>query len=628
MKEIMTTYSLISYLPIIGRTRINFYESASEIYDIFSDHDEFNRLKKVKHLGLMSRIFDSSNHTRYEYLMLQCSVVDLIDSLNKGASQVTLGAISLDGKKLAGNGLLKSWFMLSNFGHCFNTFGDSKSIMLHLLQNKSLKSTFLNVIKDTDLRKWSRSIIESYDYRKFNYVISIYRLYKKYYRSPKKTPPLKYLKLLLLPELDNPHLVKNWPKLNQLRRVFYTARDISILAIDGHYTHTPISVEIVSLISSMNDSEHVYNENSISQSLRPLLAILNEDIYLDKNVISLQRSYEINAVKLLGESSNFDSSILKALNIGLVDHFQSFVPFFRLKLSPISSLYDDLRRVQVSAKGCPNIELTIDQNFYQGHRYLDVLANFDKLQPSEISTIYFQLSDLVSKYLRYNVYKKGERFNYLRESLNEKIKKSGADESLIQDVDNLWISEMTTLLYDGMDELLTPSYRTILYSILSYVFKSNFSVDLEETNSGYKSFDFVMGNFAVDAFNHNFELAKEKNSSNVDRCHEIKVLQKQIRGIKGKTDHYVYTCIDRLEIVDITASPAKRKYTDLDGVVLFVTKGKARLEILEAKNTRTPEKDAKNDINKKLIPALNKARIKGYKVVQLKNKGAKLVINF
>jgi hypothetical protein len=382
----------------------------------------------------------------------------------------------------------------------------------------------------------------------------------------------------------------------------------------------------------MYDSEHAYNENFISESLKPLLSILNEEIYLDKNVVALQRAYEVKALEVIRAKANFDESVTDALTIGLIDQIVPFKPFFRLKLAieltPTSTIYDELRRVQLAGKSCPNIELTIDQNFFQGHRYLDVLANFDKLTRKEIGDIYFKISDLVGLYLSYTVNKNGERFNLIRDTLNEKIKQIGGNEALIADVHKLWRNEMFPLFIDGLDRHVAPSYKAILYSVLKYVFQDKFNIDLEHINSSYKSFDFRIESYTTNSFNENFEQALEKNKSDVDRVHEIEVLRKQIRGLDGKENNYVYACIDRLLVLDITASPEKRKYTDLDGVILFVGKDESRLEIIEAKNTKNPIRDAKKDLNSKLIPALDSKRIKGYKIAPLKGKGAKLVIKF
>lgn len=627
----MADPSLITYIPITGKTRITFYDCASKIYNIFIERHEFDRLKKVKHLGLMSRVFDSSNHTRYEYLMLQCAIVELVDTLNKGASQVALGDISINGLDHMGNGLLKSWFMLSNYGHCFNTFGDSKSLLLYLLQNKPAKAAFINSIKDRGLKHWSRTVINNYDYRKFNYVITIYRLSKEYYRSSKKTTPLMFLKLLLLPENKHPNLISNWPKLTQLRRMFQTIRDIAILAIDGHYTHTPISIDIISLISSMRDSEHAYNENFISKSLEPLLAILNEEIYLDKNVVGLQRAYEIEALELLKTKSDFKASVETALTKGLIDKAMPLQPFLRLKLAkeltPTSTIYDELRTVRLAGKACPNIELTIDQNFYQGHRYLDVLASSEKLSRKEIGEIYNKISILVNDYLFHTTHKKGERLNHIKRTLEDKIIEHGGSEELNNEVHKLWSNEMFPFFLEGMDELATPSYKAILYSALKYIFLDQYDLDLKHINKNYKPFDFRMNRIRA-PFDENLRVAKEKNRNDIDRLHEVKVIEAQLKNYRGPKDNYVYACIDRLLVLDTTASPEKRMYTDLDGVILFVSDKDCRLEIIEAKNTGNAEKDAKKDISKKLLPALNKERIKGYRISTLKNKGAKLVIKF
>jgi hypothetical protein len=625
----MKTYSLVSFLPVTGRTRINFFDCCAETFEIYKEQHEFERQKKIKHLGLISRVFDSSNHTRYEYLMLQCALVDMVDALNKGESQVALGSLKDGSNVYLGNGLLKAWFMLSNYGQCFNTFGDSKSLLLYLLQNRLEKAAFLKNIRDAHLRKWCRDVIDNYNYGKFNYVLAIYRLHKEYFRKPKKNLQLQMLKLLLLKENSHQGLVTNWHKLNRLRRVFKTIRDISIISIDGHYTHTSISVDMISAISSMSDSENAFSERFMSDALQPLLAMLNEEIYLDKDIIAMQRTYEVKSIAEIRLRACFEDSISDALTKGILEEVKSHRPFLRLKLpeeiQPESTLYEEFRNVKAAKRGCPSVELMLDQNFYQGHRYLDVLVNHDSLTHKEIGLIYYRISKLVSENLKYIVRSKGGRFLSFNRKVSAKLRDSGSTQALLDEVDDLLANEMIPIIYDGLESSVSPSYKEILYSVLKYVFLDKYNLDLEHQNSHYKSFDFRLEDLTTETFNENIELAKLKNSSDVDRVHEIEVLRKQIRGA---TNEFVYACIDRLLVLDMSANPDKRKYTDIDGVILFVGGDGAKLEIIEAKNTKNAVRDAKKDIKKTLIPALNKARIKGYRVAPLKGKGAKLVIKF
>ncbi len=621
-------YSILCHLPVIGRYRVNFYNCSSSSYELYLEVDEFQRQRGIKHLGLISKVFDCSNHSRYEYVMLQCALVDIVDKFNKGQSQVVLGEINIEGQTFSGNALIKSWFLLSNLGQCKNTYGDNKSLLLYLLQNKQAKKEFLSVILDSQLKSACRKIIDNYEYTKFNLVIAAYRIHKIYYNKPKKKLQVLILKLLLLDERKYPNLAKNWPKLNQLRHVAKTIRNIAIISIDGHYSHTPISMDIMSAVSSMADQESAYNDLYLSKSLTPILGMLSEEIYLDRDIIALQRTYEVAAINRIRQNNDIHESLQIGLSSGLVEHIEPMVPFLRIKLpketQPNSSLYTEFRNVQQAKRGISCVELMLDENYFLGHRYLDVLVN-DSIERDEIGTIYYKISELVKKQVAYLVSNRNPGLTSLKTKVQNLAEDSVISNSAAMQLQDLITSEIVPTIWDGLQHSVSPAYRAILYSALNYVFDSKFKIDLQHVQNGYKTFDFSFPEFDKRFLSENFDNARQLNSADEDRVHEINLLEKQLRGTNNK---YVYLCVDRLLVLDMEVSPDKRKWTDLDGVLLVVGDKGARLEIIEAKNTAKPVKDAIKDIRKKVIPALDKKHVKGYTINKLKGKGAKLVVKF
>ena len=157
-------------MPSLGRVSINFYDAAQSSFDLYESTNEFSRQKCIKQLGLIAEVIEGASHTRYEYLMMQCALADILDNLHKGASAAQ-GSISLDGNKITGNSLIKSWFMLSNFGHAKNTYGDEKSLHLFLKKRPGFRSCLLAPIKDEKLRNWCGSILDEFYYHKFHFVV-------------------------------------------------------------------------------------------------------------------------------------------------------------------------------------------------------------------------------------------------------------------------------------------------------------------------------------------------------------------------------------------------------------------------------------------------------------------------
>merc|ERR1711974_444209 len=112
---------------------VNFYCCSASMFEVYEKLNEFERQKKINHLGLISRELDGAKHTRYEYLMLQCALSDVLDKLHKGVISAQ-GNLKVDSVPLQGNALLKCWFMLSNLGHLKSTYGDEKSLIQYALK--------------------------------------------------------------------------------------------------------------------------------------------------------------------------------------------------------------------------------------------------------------------------------------------------------------------------------------------------------------------------------------------------------------------------------------------------------------------------------------------------------------
>lgn len=185
-------------IPNIGKVRIKFYGVDCKIFNIYKELKEFERQKKIKQLGIIAYINDGANHTRFDYLASQCAYVDILDNLNKGAQNIQLGSIKINKKEVKGNSLLKSWFLFSNMGHCYNTFSDEKALLMYAFSDKGFRMELINTIKDNDLKKWCKNIIMNLEYSKFHYILSLYRIYKYRFNQHNTEDIINPLKILLI----------------------------------------------------------------------------------------------------------------------------------------------------------------------------------------------------------------------------------------------------------------------------------------------------------------------------------------------------------------------------------------------------------------------------------------------
>ncbi len=151
-------------LPALGSYVIRFHKESQEVFD-YLGKEEFRRLSNIEHLGMVSKVFTGVNHSRLEYMLLECAVVCLIKIFQRGDEVFALsGEVKLSGldeKISSGEELLKAWFLLCNSGHAKYTF-TAEAILLDLaFKHSSIKRNILLRIADKDLKIWARDIIDN-----------------------------------------------------------------------------------------------------------------------------------------------------------------------------------------------------------------------------------------------------------------------------------------------------------------------------------------------------------------------------------------------------------------------------------------------------------------------------------
>ena len=85
-------------IPILGRVYVNFVELSEKIFDIYLKEGEIERQKNISHLGLIAKAFNGINHSRYEYLILQCVISELAENNFKGTTSAQ-GSIKINKKE-------------------------------------------------------------------------------------------------------------------------------------------------------------------------------------------------------------------------------------------------------------------------------------------------------------------------------------------------------------------------------------------------------------------------------------------------------------------------------------------------------------------------------------------------
>lgn len=620
-------------LPSLGRVGVRFYSCAESTIDLYDRTDEFSRQKNIKQLGLIADEFEGASHSRYEYLMLQCALSELLDNVHKGTMSAAQGSIKIDGMEYFGNAVIKSWFMLSNFGHTKNTYGDEKSLCLYAMRSKYLRNVIVNAINDGVLKAWCDKVLLGFQYQHFHYVLAAYRIYKELPRRVKEQKFLvDLLKLLVVPYADLDVNV-NREKLEQLRVLFKKVRDIAIVSIDGHYSHSPISVDLISSLVSFDLYEGGLLGKTLSKSIKSVRSFLHDDIYLNPNVLARQRQYEIDSLNYIKSvpknAAAYRDMINKALTSGLVDRRDLMLTHFcRLPISkqmqPETDFYDEFRNLTIKTKrSCKSADSYLDVNPYTKVRYADFFIREDKFSYSDMAPFLFAVCKMIDAQIEHlinNVLDDYFRF-YGEVRANARIE--GVHDNTIERIINKSDYVMMDIGWRSAIEQVFPIFRNLLWSCIRYFMKENFRLELKDGEIDYEMYSIDIPRMGDWYMLQNIDIATQFERGNPDRVHELMQLK---RMVKNKFDGYRIACLVRVDVVDVTKPPNKRKVTDIDSILLSVNEREFKLELNESKNMGSRSvAAATKDIRDKLVKTLSK-NARGYRVMPVRGMGAKLVI--
>lgn len=606
-------------IPILGSVTVNFLDISNRIYTLYESTDEIKRQKNSPHLGLISHAFRSSSHCRFDYLILQCVISEIIENTFKGTTNAQ-GSIKVNGKSYLGNDIIKSWILLSNFGHCKNTIGDEKAILLYCLQKKSFQKKLLRYIKDEELRNWSEDVLNNYDYISFHHIIGIYRIYKNLKRRVAfRNEILNVYKLLLLPESQNKGLASPI-QIMQLQTIYNIIRDIAVISLDSRNSSLPINLDILGTIFSIDTFERRYQNSKISLLLEPIYSMLCDNLYLNIKSQTHQRSYEVDANK--SNVFNFPEVIDKAITEGLYDPtICNLKHFLRIKLHSTNMMFKDIshatRDVLRVKKNLAEVEASMDVNPFTDERVIDFYTTSD-FKRKDFPLFISNVSQVIWRQIIGTAATEFDKTKKIVAIINEKLSSLNLNPEDVDQVRNPIRDHINARITKVLVEKNIPSFKDLLWSVINYHINSKYHFDIEHhLSSKYEFFAVKISDY--NSFN-NLEIAIQ-NEEDVDRQHELKQIA---RSAKRSFDGTIIVCLSRIKIYDYSLPPDKRIITDIDGVVLKFNEHELILEFHEGKNTANPVRDGIKDLKSKLVKTLDKNSTKGFKIIGVKNFGAKV----
>lgn len=292
-------YRIRATLPTLGNIAVDFHAESEVIAKLFGV-GEWDRLRSIPHLGVAASVFTGVHHSRLEYVLLQCAVTSLVAKLHRNDEQLALsGKVSLNGLKppvSSGEELLKCWIILSNFGHAQYTYGIERSLLQKATEDVAVRDWLTVAIRPRDLREWSQRVVSGYSYPEFRYILILRRIAQLPRWDRRKGVAVQYLRNLLLdPDQLFPASSAVRHKLGRLRQLFARIRLLSMVALDAHYSHHPISFNVNSAIIGLAElaPSGVARMSGFDELLRRAAGWLADELYLHPTACAAQKEYEL-----------------------------------------------------------------------------------------------------------------------------------------------------------------------------------------------------------------------------------------------------------------------------------------------------------------------------------------------
>ena len=595
---------IVEVIPILGMVSVNFRGLSAQIYNLYEKEDEIARQKNMAHLGIISEAFKSSNHNRFEYLILQCVLSELIENNFRGTT-IAQGSIKINGESYQGNEIIKSWFLLSNFGHCKNTIADEKTLLIKALQSKKFKTFLLSLIKDNELKSWANVVIDEFDYIHFHYVLSIIRVYKCLRKNVFQTKLITLFKLLLF-DVALIKAISNAQGIQRLKSIF-----------------SNMSIDLLSTVLSYNFYEDRYRQTDAGELLAPLVSLLCDHLYLNIKTQAHQRAYELKAIQSV-------QSTYECINIAFNEGLANVEPchlehFLRIKLHTDfiedTKLKDALRITFTVKRGLINGEASLDNNPYTNIRIFDFYLNRNHAGFVNLPRFLFNITAIIESQVKGTVENKIKKHHSLLVKFKPLISDPTINKETKEKITGTLGSYVSDEAWKEIRSQNIPAYKEILWSVLRYFISEGLYFDIEHhTEKDYPLFG-VKASGDEDYLTDRIETAI-KLSPDPDRQHELKQL---LKATNHKFDGIVIGCLVRVKIFEYSKAPNERPVTDIDAIALKFSEDKLILELHESKNTKNPYRDARKDLSNKLIGTINRSKAK-VEIREVKGYGAKMII--
>lgn len=572
-------------LPAIGAFRINLHKESETLIDFFGE-GELARLGRIDHLGAATVVFTGINHTRLEYVLLQCAIAQLVAKLYKDNAELALAnSVELDGASQtvsSGEELLKCWAILSNVGHPNWTFTTERALLDGALKNTDLRNWLVSGAVERDISNWTHKIIENYDDRYARYLLTLLRLREERPNDPRKNIFRQMIRNKVLRtntfKLMTP---ASRIKLMRLRSLSQNIQLLSMVTLDAYHSHSPIRIELLPAIQELAESAtHTDRLKRFFNVLESTAGWLADEVYLHPRAVAAQRAYEIRATrkalkrfKSQGATRNGRTLLLKSI---MADGFgqpkpSELKPLIRLSFPLFTSRmlgsghrHSRVERLNKEIGVKPNSLVCVDDNSFSRSTFVDVLYRPNDLTAFQFGKTYRQLVMWLLRSIEADAL---ERVRMVLPA------SSRSDER---------VEETRVRLLKNTLKRSENHLTRVITSIVENIIPKGWSASVEATSQGNK---FDIGWRLTDSRGVLFDelenridrlYKEEKTAGNKARAHEIAVL----KDVAVKTSEQLVAALLKPLVI---RNHYGQKKDEWDGAVLEIGATTIQLTVIEAK---------------------------------------------
>ncbi len=83
------------HVPQLGKISIKLYPFATETYNLLDHYGHIDRMRKIDQLGVIRSVYEGAHHSRWEYVMVQLSLIHQLSSIKHDANPGSSAGLGL-----------------------------------------------------------------------------------------------------------------------------------------------------------------------------------------------------------------------------------------------------------------------------------------------------------------------------------------------------------------------------------------------------------------------------------------------------------------------------------------------------------------------------------------------------